>query len=131
MSLSSNLNSKICIESANRLLLLCLAPLLVSLISPVWAHKSSDPAVESGRLLFIKSTCWSCHPRGDNSLNGDKPLRGSGFQKKYPTDESLMQFIRKGNPDYGMPAFSKETISDKDLKLIVCFIRSLSAGNAK
>jgi mono/diheme cytochrome c family protein len=64
-------------------------------------------------------------------MNGDKPLKGPSFQKKYPTDEALTQFIRKGNPDYGMPAFPRENLSDNDLKLIIGYIRSLTVSNAK
>lgn len=96
-------------------------------------HKaSSDPsAIERGKLLYVKATCWGCHPRGDNSLNGDKPLRGAAFQKKYPTDEALAQFIRKGNQDAGMPGFPRESLSDGDLKLIIGYIRSLTVSNAK
>jgi mono/diheme cytochrome c family protein len=95
-------------------------------------HRASDPAsLERGKVLYIKATCWGCHPHGDNSMNGDKPLKGPSFQKKYPTDEALTQFIRKGNPDYGMPAFPRENLSDNDLKLIIGYIRSLTVSNAK
>jgi mono/diheme cytochrome c family protein len=95
-------------------------------------HRASDPAsLERGKVLYIKASCWGCHPHGDNSMNGDKPLKGPSFQKKYPTDEALTQFIRKGNPDYGMPAFPRENLSDNDLKLIIGYIRSLTVSNAK
>lgn len=96
-------------------------------------HKTSGDAaaIERGKLLYVKATCWGCHPRGDNSLNGDKPLRGAAFQKKYPTDEVLAQFIRKGNQDAGMPGFPRESLSDGDLKLIIGYIRSLTVSNAK
>lgn len=79
------------------------------------------------KMAFVKASCWGCHPHGENSLNGDHPLKGPGFLKAYPDDKSLAEFIRRGNQEKGMPAFPPERLSDKDLKLVIGFIRSLSS----
>lgn len=87
---------------------------------------NNGKAIDKGKMAFVKGTCWTCHVAGGNSLNGDKPLKGARFTKKYPDDAKLMEFIRKGSAQRGMPSFPKEKISDEQLKLIVGFIRSLS-----
>lgn len=103
----------------------------------VWAEqieavpKKAAPTVEeikAGKMLFVKATCWGCHPHGDNSLNGDKPLKGPRFAKKYQSDEELMATIRRGSVTRGMPPFPSEKLSEQDLKQIVVFIRSLTCS---
>lgn len=103
----------------------------------VWAEqieavpKKTAPTVEEikrGKMLFVKATCWGCHPHGDNSLNGDKPLKGARFAKKYQNDAELMATIRRGSVTRGMPPFPPEKLSEQDLKQIVVFIRSLTCS---
>ena len=88
----------------------------------------SAATIKAGKMLFVKATCWGCHPRGENSMNGDKPLKGPRFAKKYQSDEELMQAIRRGSVKKGMPPFPVEKLSEQDLKQIVVFIRSLSCS---
>lgn len=83
------------------------------------------------KMAFVKASCWGCHPHGDNSLNGDHPLKGPGFQKNFPDDKTLAEFIRRGKQEKGMPAFPPERLSDKDLKLVIAYIRSLSSLNSQ
>ena len=85
----------------------------------------SPAQIKAGKMLFVKATCWGCHPHGENSMNGDKPLKGPRFTKKYQNDEELMQTIRRGSVKRGMPPFPVEKLSEQDLKQIVVFIRSL------
>ena len=87
--------------------------------------------IARGKMLFVKATCWGCHPHGENSLHGDKPLKGPWFEKTFKSDKDIADFVRKGSPEAGMPPFSKEKLSDSDLKSVIVFIRSLSAPNAK
>jgi mono/diheme cytochrome c family protein len=82
--------------------------------------------INRGKTIFVKATCWGCHPHGENSLHGDKPLKGPGFEKKYKSDRSIIEFVRKGSPNAGMPPFPREKLSDEDLKAVIVFIRSLS-----
>ncbi|MCA0313119.1 MAG: cytochrome c [Candidatus Melainabacteria bacterium] len=82
--------------------------------------------VDKAKLAFIQATCWSCHPRGENSINGDRPLKGPGFLRRYPDDESLAEFIRKGAEDKGMPSFPADRLSDRNLSLVISYIRSLT-----
>ena len=88
----------------------------------------SPEQIKAGKMLFVKATCWGCHPHGENSMNGDKPLKGPRFAKKYQSDEELMQTIRRGSVKRGMPPFPVEKLSEQDLKQIVVFIRSLSCS---
>lgn len=88
----------------------------------------SADEIKAGKMLFVKASCWGCHPHGENSMNGDKPLKGPRFSKKYRSDEELMQAIRRGSVTRGMPPFPVEKLSEKDLKQIVVFIRSLSCS---
>lgn len=93
-------------------------------------YTDKGKAIDKGKMAFVKGTCWTCHSNGGNSLNGDKPLKGARFLKKYPDDAKLMEFVRKGSALRGMPSFPKEKISDEQLKLIVGYIRSLSKNCA-
>lgn len=87
--------------------------------------------ISRGKMVFVKATCWGCHPHGENSMNGDKPLKGPAFAKQYKSDGRIVAFVRKGSPDAGMPPFSKEKLSDSDLKSVIVYIRSLNAQDAK
>lgn len=84
--------------------------------------------IKAGKMLFVKATCWGCHPHGENSMNGDKPLKGPRFAKKYQSDDELMAAIRRGSVTRGMPPFPVEKLSEQDLRQIVVFIRSLSCS---
>ena len=89
---------------------------------------ATPEAIKAGKMLFVKATCWGCHPHGENSLNGDKPLKGPRFAKKYQSDDELMATIRRGSVTRGMPPFPVEKLSEQDLRQIVVFIRSLSSS---
>ncbi|MBX9937846.1 MAG: cytochrome c [Candidatus Obscuribacterales bacterium] len=92
-------------------------------------EKNEKGDVDKAKLAFIQATCWSCHPRGENSINGDRPLKGPGFLRRYPDDESLSEFIRKGAEDKGMPSFPPDRLSDRNLSLVISYIRSLTPSS--
>lgn len=92
-------------------------------------ERSEKGDVDRAKLAFIQATCWSCHPRGENSINGDRPLKGPGFLRRYPDDESLSEFIRKGAEDKGMPSFPPDRLSDRNLSLVISYIRSLTPSS--
>ena len=81
--------------------------------------------VKEGKKLFVKATCWGCHPHGENAMHGDKPLKGPAFSKRFKSDEEIAAFVRRGSK-FGMPPFPKSKLSDNDLHGIIVYIRSLS-----
>lgn len=83
-----------------------------------------DP--KRGVKLFSAMTCDICHLNGGNMQNPDRPIKGAGFQKRYPDDVSLGQLIRKGISDKGMPAFGRDRMSDQDLADVIAYVRSLT-----
>ncbi len=99
-------------------------PMVSSLQSQAGDSQKGD--VDRAKLAYIQATCWSCHPRGENSINGDRPLKGAAFLKRFPDDASLAAFIRKGAEEKGMPAFAEDRLSDKNLDLVIAYIRSLT-----
>ncbi|MDX1985235.1 MAG: cytochrome c [Candidatus Obscuribacter sp.] len=101
-----------------------LLPTVSSLQSQAGDSQKGD--VDRAKLAYIQATCWSCHPRGENSINGDRPLKGPAFLRRYPDDASLAAFIRKGAEEKGMPAFPEDRLSDKNLDLVIAYIRSLT-----
>lgn len=111
---------KLALATATALLL----PTFSSLQSLAGDSQKGD--VDRAKLAYIQATCWSCHPRGENSINGDRPLKGPAFLRRYPDDASLAAFIRKGAEDKGMPAFAEDRLSDKNLDLVITYIRSLT-----
>lgn len=108
------------------------APVALALLLPTVSSLQSRAGdsqrgdVDRAKLAYIQATCWSCHPRGENSINGDRPLKGAAFLKRYPDDASLASFIRKGAEERGMPAFAEDRLSDKNLDLVIAYIRSLT-----
>jgi cytochrome c6 len=78
-----------------------------------------------GKKIFEHATCAVCHPGGANTLHPSKPLKGPDFAAKYKDDESIAKVVRSGVPNSGMPAFNKSQMSDRDLKLVIVYIRSL------
>jgi mono/diheme cytochrome c family protein len=86
--------------------------------------------IEKGKRLFESATCSSCHPGGENLLHPNKPLKGKDFLARYKSDADIEKVIRNGVIDTGMPAFSKQQLSDADLKLILKYIHSLSAASS-
>jgi len=96
------------------------------------ANSDSDVSrIKRGKMLFVKATCWGCHPHGDNAVNGDKPLKGANFCRKYKTDAELAIVIRRGNEKAGMPPFPPGKLNEPDLKQIIFFVRSLSANHGQ
>ncbi len=89
---------------------------------------TGDTSIKASKMVFVKASCWGCHPHGENSMNADKPLKGPGFVKKYKSDTELAAIIRRGNVKMGMPPFPPEKLTDSDLKEVIVFVRSLSTA---
>jgi mono/diheme cytochrome c family protein len=97
-------------------------PALAAMAGP----NSQATDVALGKQIFERSTCQTCHPSGDNTLHPSKPLKGPAFVAKYKVDGAIAKVIRQGVPNTGMPPFSKVQVSDRDLKLVIAYIRSLT-----
>jgi mono/diheme cytochrome c family protein len=90
-----------------------------------------DSSVTRGRKLFERATCAGCHPSGDNLVHPSKVLKGKEFAAKYKNDQDIVKVVRSGVPNTGMPSFSKQQLSDAELKAIIAYIRSLTPPEVK
>lgn len=108
---------------------LLLFSMVFLLLSPCFAGLKGDG--KRGAKVFSAMTCDICHTNGGNNLNPDRPLKGAGFQKRFPDDASLTLLIRKGITDKGMPAFGKDRMSDQDMADVLAYLRSLTPAKGK
>jgi mono/diheme cytochrome c family protein len=95
------------------------------LVSSAFAAAPESDAM-LGKKIFERATCAVCHPAGANTLHPGKPLKGPDFAGKYKDDEAIAKVVRSGVPNSGMPAFNKSQMSDRELKLVIVYIRSLT-----
>jgi mono/diheme cytochrome c family protein len=102
-----------------------LAPIFVVMLSTSLAAGPScaqgDPA--KGKQVFEKQTCAVCHPGGGNTIDKNRTLKSPAFKKK--TDAEIAKIIRCGVKGSSMPAFSKDKISDAQMKDLLAYIRTL------
>lgn len=86
------------------------------------AQQSRDAARSTnltGEQLFIR-TCNTCHPGGKEGM-------GPSLEKmneQIPDDKELKKLIRSGKGI--MPGQPKQVISDKELELLVGYLRQLN-----
>lgn len=90
-----------------------------------------DNSVSRGRKLFESATCAGCHPSGDNLVHPSKLLKGKEFAAKFKKDADIAKIVRSGVPNTGMPSFSRQQLSDAELKEIIAYIRSLTPPESK
>jgi len=104
--------------------------IVIVLCSPCLGALADSNAPQSevalGKQIFERTTCQSCHPGGDNSLHPSKPLKGPSFTARFKDDAAIAKVVRQGVPNTGMPPFSKMQLSDRDLKRVIAYIRSLT-----
>ena len=86
--------------------------------------KVSD--LEKGKKLFEKNLCAECHKNGGNSVRPSKPIKGSGFARKYRDDKKLEALIRQGVPNASMPSYGVSVISDDEMKCLIMYVRSFT-----
>lgn len=101
--------------------------LALSLVSSIQPELAKETAVSRGKNLFAKATCEGCHPGGENLLHPSKVLKGQNFASRYKNDADIAKVIRSGIRDTGMPSFTREQLSDAEVKDIIAYIRSLTA----
>jgi len=109
-------------KNSRTLAIILCCPALAAMAGP----NSQATDVALGKQIFERSTCQTCHPAGDNTLHPSKPLKGPAFAAKYKDDGAIAKVVRQGVPNTGMPPFSKVQVSDRDLKLVIAYIRSLT-----
>ncbi len=81
-----------------------------------WAEEPGDD-VREGRALYVSQQCWQCHGHeGQGGVAGNRiaPTR-------YPY-EAFARLVRFTNL---MPAYSPKVLSDKQLRLIYAYVRSI------
>ncbi len=81
------------------------------------ASRSTDL---TGEQIFIRS-CNTCHPGGREGIG----LNLSNLKQKYPDDQLLKAFIRKGKGM--MPAQPVNVINDTELDHLVTYLRTLQS----
>ena len=59
-------------------------------------------------------------------MHPSKVLKGEKFASRYKKDCDIVKVIRSSVPDTGMPSFSKQQLSDAEVKDIIAYIRSLT-----
>lgn len=81
----------------------------------------------AGQELFSgRMNCTSCHGSGGRGGVGPA-LAGREFEARHPTDETIARQIREGGG--GMPAYSPERMSERELRDVVAYIRWLNERN--
>lgn len=90
----------------------------------VFAGKAAVTQEESqgGKELYIHN-CGGCHPKGGNVISPDLPVINSSKLKTLDDFKSFNRNPKKTDGSPGiMPAFSKEKLSDQQLKEIYQYI---------
>ncbi|MDQ5985303.1 MAG: Cytochrome c6 [Syntrophus sp. SKADARSKE-3] len=89
---------------------------------------AADADVKKGAELYAVN-CASCHPDGGNVINPKYPVKGSILMKD---SGSFTQFnrnpVKTDGSESMMPAFSKEKLSDQEMKQIYQYINTVLAG---
>lgn len=93
------------------------------------AASGGDP--KKGAKAFQKATCANCHPGGGNVVNPKDPLKGPKFARQFKDDAKIVRVVRNGIKGTAMEAFPKKLLSDKDLKDIIAYIRTLTPKSSK
>lgn len=104
---------------------------LLLLLTASQAHAAASPKGDPvhGKQIFTAQTCGMCHVNGGNMICPDKPLKGIGFEKKYPKDSMIADVIRRGVQGTSMDSFGKDKLPDSDLKDVIAYIRSLTPAS--
>ncbi|OGP53946.1 MAG: hypothetical protein A2Y65_02180 [Deltaproteobacteria bacterium RBG_13_52_11] len=89
-------------------MLIIIAAFMCSFVISAFTQDSAPGS--SGTVLFNEH-CAACHPNGGNTVNPNKPLKGSPAMQKF---DVFLTWIRK--PVQPMPSFPSSKISDQQAK---------------
>ena len=73
--------------------------------------------VQKGRALYVSQQCWQCH-----GYEGQGGVAGSRIAPTQYPYEAFARLVRFTNL---MPAYSPKVLSDKQLRLIYAYVRSI------
>ncbi|MDD5167461.1 MAG: c-type cytochrome [Syntrophales bacterium] len=98
----------------------------LSLLPDTPAALAGEP--QDGGKLYA-THCGGCHPNGGNVINAGLPVAGSQKLKNLKTFTEFNRNPLKADGSKGMmPAFSKETISDPEMKQIYQYVIKMPPG---
>ncbi|MEN6622048.1 MAG: cytochrome c [Smithella sp.] len=107
---------------------LCICAAIVAGLGLISANMIFSNALAEGSdgAKLYAANCGGCHPGGGNVMDKSLPLAGSAPMK---TLDAFIKFNRNPlKPDGSkgiMPAFSKEKISDQEMKMIYDYAKNL------
>lgn len=104
---------------------------IICLIGPQSAQADTKGDPKLGKEAFKRATCEGCHPGGGNVMDPDAPLKGAKFAAEFKDDAKIIKTVRSGIKGTAMPAFNAKKVSDKDMKDIVAYLRSLTPKSGK
>src|SRR5947209_19655994 len=100
---------------------LCVMVILAGL--PVWSFGQVSGNAEEGKRLFMKHNCYYCH-----GTSGQRGRDGARIAQTALNLQGLMRYVR--TPTGGMPAFTEKTFSDRALRDIYAYLKSLPGAKA-
>jgi ubiquinol-cytochrome c reductase cytochrome c subunit len=84
------------------------------------SEQPSAASAENGRRLFMTYYCYSCHGTEGHGGAGPRVVVGA-------TPDAMIRYVRK--PTGGnMPAYTRKSISDAELRDIHAYLRSIPAS---
>jgi ubiquinol-cytochrome c reductase cytochrome c subunit len=85
------------------------------------AQPGGPPDAEAGKRLFMTYYCYSCHGTEGHGGAGPRIVVGA-------SPDALIRYVRK--PSGAMPAYTSKSISDRQLRDIHAYLRSIAASPA-
>lgn len=99
------------------------AALLSALAGTSALAQGVPPGVETGRALYMKNGCYSCH--GTVGQGGERSAGPRIAPEPYPL-EVFKVIVRNGKE--GMPRFDARFVSDEQLQAIHQYLASIPKG---
>lgn len=89
----------------------------VTLVVIVPSAAARDGNAVTGRAIFVRDNCYSCHGTfGEGGM-------GPNLREDRPNDDDIRRAVLRGTPT-GMPAF-RGLLNNRDVQNLIAYIRSL------